>query len=134
MVPTEMKRSLALILALWTASASSIAAPLAVSADERLDRLSQEERDWLEKEVLYIITERERDVYLTLETREERVRFIEAFWRKRDPNPATPINEYRDEHYRRFEHANKFLGRDTFREGWRTDRGRPSGLQRLRPP
>jgi GWxTD domain-containing protein len=98
--------------------------PNALSMDERLERLSPEERSWLERDVLYIITERERDVFLTLETQEERVRFVEAFWRKRDPNPATPANEYRDEHYRRIEHANKFLGRETFREGWRTDRGR----------
>lgn len=93
-------------------------------ADDRLDRLSPAQRSWLEQDVVYIITERERDVYLSLETDEERDRFVEAFWRKRDPNPATPENEFKDEHYRRIEHANKFLGRETFRPGWQTDRGR----------
>ncbi|HSF17725.1 MAG TPA: GWxTD domain-containing protein [Vicinamibacteria bacterium] len=93
-------------------------------ADDRLDRLSEAHRSWLERDVVYIITERERDVFLSLETEEERDRFIEAFWRKRDPNPATPANEYKDEHYRRIDHANTYLGRETFREGWRTDRGR----------
>lgn len=92
--------------------------------DERIERLSPEHRQWLEEEVVYIITERERDVFLSLETLEERERFIEAFWRKRDPNPATPQNEFQDEHYRRLEYANQFLGRETVRPGWMTDRGR----------
>ncbi len=94
------------------------------AADDRVDRLSEEHRKWLQEEVVYIITEREQETFLSLETLEERNRFIEAFWRRRDPNRATPINEFREEHYRRLEHANKFLGRDTFRDGWRTDRGR----------
>jgi GWxTD domain-containing protein len=98
--------------------------PLAASADDRVKKLSEEHRNWLERDVLYIITDKERDVFLSLGTVEERNRFIEAFWRKRDPNPATPANEYKDEHYRRIDHANTFLGRETFREGWRTDRGR----------
>jgi GWxTD domain-containing protein len=100
------------------------ALPLMVRADDRVKKLNEEHRNWLEKDVVYIITDREKDVFLSLETVEERNRFIEAFWRKRDPNPATPENEYKVEHYRRIEHANTFLGRETFREGWRTDRGR----------
>jgi GWxTD domain-containing protein len=94
------------------------------AADKRLEKLSPEHRKWLEEEVVYIITDQEKDIFLSLNTLEERNAFIEAFWRKRDPNPATPQNEFKDEHYRRIEHANKFLGRETFRQGWRTDRGR----------
>ena len=93
-------------------------------ADERIDRLSEEHKTWLERDVVYIITDREREVFLSLESLEERNRFIEAFWKKRDPNRATPENEFKDEHYRRLEHADQYLGRETFREGWRTDRGR----------
>ena len=91
--------------------------------DEQLERLSPEHRVWLEEEVVYIILEREREVFLSLETVAERNSFIEAFWRKRDPNSATPENEFQVEHYRRFEYANKFLGRETFLPGWKTDRG-----------
>jgi GWxTD domain-containing protein len=92
--------------------------------DEREDRLSPEHKKWLQEEVVYIITDDEKDLFLDLETLEERTAFIEAFWNKRDPNPATPINEFKEEHYRRFDYANEFLGRETFRPGWRTDRGR----------
>ena len=101
----------------------AVLAPLA-SADERIDKLPPEHKLWIERDVIYIITEREREVFLSLGAREERSRFIEAFWRKRDPNLATPENEFKIEHYRRLEYANSHLGRETFRDGWRTDRGR----------
>ncbi len=87
-------------------------------------QMSDAHRRFVEEEAPYIITEREREIFLALQTVDERDRFIEAFWSRRDPNPATPANEYREEHQRRIEYANEFLGRDTFRPGWRTDRGR----------
>jgi hypothetical protein len=55
--------------------------------DERLARLPPDARGWLQDEVLYIITEKERDTFLDLQTIDERKAFIEAFWRKRDPVP-----------------------------------------------
>jgi GWxTD domain-containing protein len=87
-------------------------------------QMSDLHRKWIEEEVPYIITDREKEVFLQLSTVEERNRFIESFWARRDPNPATPANEFREEHYKRIDYANRFLGRDTFRPGWRTDRGR----------
>ncbi len=105
----------ALFFALSLAGVQEAAAP---------DSLRPEQREWLEEIVPYIITDREEEVFLSLETLEERNRFIEVFWEKRDPYPATPENEFRDEHMRRIEYANRYLGRETFREGWRTDRGR----------
>jgi len=87
-------------------------------------QMSDPHQKWIEEEVVYIVTDREKEVFLELQTVEERVRFIEAFWARRDPNPATPLNELREEHYKRIDYANQFLGRDTFRPGWRTDRGR----------
>lgn len=86
--------------------------------------MSDAHRKWIEEEVVYIVTDREKEVFRELQTVEERDRFIEAFWVRRDPNPATPLNELREEHHRRIDYANRFLGRDTFRPGWRTDRGR----------
>jgi len=92
--------------------------------DERIERLPEIHRNWLEKEVVYILSDVEKEAFLRLESEEERAAFVDVFWRKRDLNPATPENEYRTEHYRRLDYANEFFGRDTFREGWRTDRGR----------
>ncbi len=93
-------------------------------ADERLERLPPEYRKWLEEEVVYIISDSEKDVFLSLGTQEERERFVEAFWRARDPDPATKDNEFLTEHYRRLQHASTKLSRETARPGWKTDRGR----------
>lgn len=71
----------------------------------------------------YIIREVEKDVFMQLATDIERDIFIETFWKMRDPTPGTPQNEYKDEHIRRFNYANKYLGRNSTREGWRTDMG-----------
>ncbi|TKJ29233.1 hypothetical protein CEE39_09335 [bacterium (candidate division B38) B3_B38] len=79
---------------------------------------------WLKEEVVYIITEQEREFFLRLTTDEQRDKYIETFWRVRDPSPGSPRNEYKEEHYRRLEYVNKFLGRETYRRGWQTDRGR----------
>ena len=105
---------------------------------ELLARLSDEHRLWLQREVNYIITERERDIFLSLATLEERNGFINSFWRRRDPSRASPTNEFKEEHYRRIEYANKMLGRGTHIDGWRTDRGRyyiilgePQNLERF---
>ena len=81
-------------------------------------------RKWLEEEVVYIISPKERDVFLQLETDQQREKFIEAFWKVRNPNPGAPENEFKTQHYRRIQYANQYLGREGPTPGWRTDRGR----------
>jgi len=87
-------------------------------------QLSAAHKAWLEEEAVYIISPTERSVFLKLQTDRERELFIEAFWRQRDPTPGTPENEFKSEHFRRIAYANRVLGRDTSRPGWKTDRGR----------
>ncbi len=77
---------------------------------------------WLNEDVVYIITDDERKVFEALTTSEEKDRFIEQFWQRRDTDLATAINEYREEHYRRIAHANSKFG--TGIPGWKADRGR----------
>lgn len=86
--------------------------------------LPERYRKWLEEEVVYIITPLEKEVFLKLKTDRERDLFMEAFWKHRDPNPATPENEFKEEHYRRLNYVNHFFGRGTPKPGWKTDRGR----------
>jgi len=81
-------------------------------------------KKWLEEEAVYIITPKERQVFLSLGTDRERDIFIEAFWKQRDPTPNTPDNEFRIEHYRRIKYANERFGRETATAGWRTEMGR----------
>jgi GWxTD domain-containing protein len=81
-------------------------------------------RDWFEKEVVYIITPMEKRVFLLLKTDRERDVFMKAFWKQRDPNPNTEENEFKIEHYKRIEYANRWYGHEAPGPGWRSDMGR----------
>ena len=78
---------------------------------------------WLDEDVAYIITPEERRAFQMLKSDEQREAFVEAFWRRRDPDVDTPANEYRDEHYGRVAHANEHYAAPNA-AGWKTDRGR----------
>ncbi|HVG35872.1 MAG TPA: GWxTD domain-containing protein [Pyrinomonadaceae bacterium] len=79
-------------------------------------------KDWLEKDVSIIITAEERKAFKKLQTDEEREQFIEQFWRRRDPDPDTDENEYREQYYERIAYANEHFASGI--PGWKTDRGR----------
>jgi GWxTD domain-containing protein len=79
-------------------------------------------KKWLENDVAYIITDQEKKAFRALATDEERENFIENFWRRRDPNPDTEENEYREEYYERIAYANEHFTSGI--PGWKTDRGR----------
>jgi GWxTD domain-containing protein len=77
---------------------------------------------WINTDVAYIITKDEKKAFYALATDEERENFIENFWRRRDPNPDTEENEYREEYYERIAYANEHYASGI--PGWKTDRGR----------
>ncbi len=79
-------------------------------------------KTWLTQDVAYIITDSEAKAFKSLSNDEERDAFIEQFWQRRNPNPDSPENEYRDEHYRRIAYANEHFAAGE--PGWKTDRGR----------
>jgi GWxTD domain-containing protein len=79
-------------------------------------------KDWLDKDVTYIITDEERKAFKKLATDDERERFIEEFWRRRDPDPDTDENEFKEEYYERIAYANEHFSSGI--PGWKTDRGR----------
>ncbi|MFW6139720.1 MAG: GWxTD domain-containing protein [Acidobacteriota bacterium] len=98
--------------------------PFVISADKiRREDLPAKYREFLDL-TQYIMLDEEREVFMQLTNDRERDIFIESFWKQRDPTPGTKRNEYKEEHIKRFQHANEFLGRDTSREGWKTERGR----------
>lgn len=99
--------------------------------------LSSKYKEWLDI-VDYILSPVEEEVFLKLTADRERDIFIEAFWKQRDPTNGTSQNEFKDEHMRRFNYANKYFGRGTSRPGWKTDMGRyyiilgpPNSIERL---
>jgi GWxTD domain-containing protein len=79
-------------------------------------------KSWLEQDVTYIISDEERKAFRNLSNDEEREAFIENFWLRRNPNPDSPENEFREEHYRRIAYANEHFAAG--KPGWKTDRGR----------
>jgi GWxTD domain-containing protein len=79
-------------------------------------------KDWLEKDVTYVITDEERKAFKKLQTDDEREKFIEEFWRRRDPDPDTDENEFKEEYYERIAYANEHFASGI--PGWKTDRGR----------
>jgi GWxTD domain-containing protein len=79
-------------------------------------------KDWLDKDVTYIITDEERKAFKKLATDDEREKFIEEFWRRRDPDPDTDENEFKEEYYERIAYANEHFASGI--PGWKSDRGR----------
>jgi len=78
-------------------------------------------KTWLDQDVTYIISDEERKAFKNLSNDEERDAFIENFWLRRNPNPDSPENEYREELYRRIAYANEHFAAG--KPGWKTDRG-----------
>ncbi|HLL99411.1 MAG TPA: GWxTD domain-containing protein [Pyrinomonadaceae bacterium] len=96
--------------------------PLEKPRNAKKEPVNKVYRDWISKDVAYIITKDERKAFEKLTTDEERENFIENFWRRRDPNPDTEENEYREEFYERIAYANEHFTSGI--PGYKTDRGR----------
>ena len=77
---------------------------------------------WLKAEVTYLISDEERNNFLALSTDHDRDAFIQSFWMIRNPDPTSPSNTFREEHYRRLEYANSHYGTHNG-DGWGSDRG-----------
>jgi GWxTD domain-containing protein len=78
-------------------------------------------KTWLNQDVVWIITDEEAKAFKSLSNDEERDTFIENFWLRRNPDPDSPENEFREEHYRRIAYANEHFAAG--KPGWKTDRG-----------
>ena len=118
----DRKSSLAGAILIATALATFGAWQVAV-AQQQTSSSDPYER-WLKEEVVYIITNGERDAFIRLTTNEEKDKFIEQFWARRDPTPGTARNEFQEEHYRRIGYANARFAERAGLPGWKTDRGR----------
>lgn len=79
-------------------------------------------QQWLDTDVAYIIAPEEKAAFSRLSQDSDRDHFIEQFWLRRDPDPGTLKNEFKEEHYRRIAYANEHFAAGV--PGWRSDRGR----------
>jgi GWxTD domain-containing protein len=77
---------------------------------------------WLDQDVRWIITDEERADFKKLTTDDQRDKFVEDFWSRRNPTPGSSENPYKEEHYRRIAYTNTHFAAAV--PGWKTDRGR----------
>jgi GWxTD domain-containing protein len=83
----------------------------------------QPTKDWYAGPVRYIITHQEVKAYKALDSDLDRANFIDWFWQRRDINPDTPENEFRDRFEQRVYEATRMFN-DTSKPGWKTDMGK----------
>ncbi len=76
---------------------------------------------WLDQDAIWIITDTERSDFYKLENDQQRDKFIEDFWERRNPDPGSEENTFKEEHYARIVYANERFAAAT--PGWKTDRG-----------
>ena len=110
--------SILLVLILTLAAAWAGSKEKDASNEEAVDYYDK----WLNDTVVHIIAHDERAVFEKLTSPEEKENFIEQFWRRRDPDPRTMINEFKEEHYRRIAYADDHFSSGL--AGRNTDRGR----------
>ena len=79
--------------------------------------------DWSEGPVRYLLTSEEERAFRQLTSEDEIRSFVERFWERRDSDPLTPQNEFREEFVRRVASANQLFTEST-KPGWKTDRGK----------
>lgn len=96
--------------------------PAAQKEEETLAQFSEEDAERNMNLIKYIASKEELKIYKDLNL-EGKKQFLDKFWKRRDPTPDTPRNEFKEEHLRRCEEANRFFT-DGKKEGWRTDFGR----------
>ena len=103
-------------------SAKQAAKQKAKSDKDLFKELDSQYKKWLNEDVVYIITPEERSAFVHLQTNEEREQFIEQFWQRRNPDPDSAENTFKEEHYRRIAYTNEHFASGI--PGWKSDRGR----------
>jgi GWxTD domain-containing protein len=117
-----LRRTMLALFALLIAVPVALAQDLPNRKTNNKEEVPKAYREWPDKDVAYIITPQEKEAYKKLKTNEEREKFIELFWWRRDPDPDTEENEYREEYFERIAYANEHYASGI--PGWKTDRGR----------
>ncbi|MDQ5858016.1 MAG: GWxTD domain-containing protein, partial [Acidobacteriota bacterium] len=80
-------------------------------------------KDWGKSAEAYFLTPAEKEAWSKVANDDEASKFIDQYWAKRDPNPATAANEFRDDVKRRIAAADEQFKMRS-RRGSETSRGR----------
>ncbi len=87
-----MRRALLLFCLAVLMCAPAVAQQAKRAAQDKAARpdLAQVYARWLSEDIVYLITPQEKSAFQMLKSDAEREQFVEAFWRRRDPDPDTP--------------------------------------------
>ena len=86
--------------------------------------MSMEELDKEFDEARYISTQLEKEKWSKLTTLEAKREFLFEYWKNRDSNTSTAINETKVEYNKRIVYSRENFSDLSQKEGWKTDRGR----------
>ena len=113
----------------YAGNTTSLASEFSVMSEDEIDKIFAESK--------YIAASNEIEQYEGLNTLEGKRKFIYEFWKSRDTNTATALNEAYLDYMNRVQKCNErfsYMGR----EGWKSDRGRvylmygePSEIERF---
>jgi GWxTD domain-containing protein len=81
-------------------------------------------KEWAKSPEAYFLTADEKTQWAAVKNDEEAEKFIAAYWAKRDPNPNTAQNEFRDAIQRRIAAADEQFKTRRFPKGSESPRGR----------
>ncbi len=86
--------------------------------------LSEEEVDTEFKKAEPLAIALEMEQYEMIESLEAKRKYMYRFWKMRDPDTTTAVNEKLEEHRKLIKYANTFFSYGKMKDGWKTDRGR----------
>jgi GWxTD domain-containing protein len=99
----------------YTDNTGSLGSEFNVMSEDEVDKIFQESK--------YVATSNEIRQYEGLETLDGKRKFLYEFWKSRDTNPATQLNESFQDYMNRVQKCNERYS-SMGKEGWKTDRGR----------
>ena len=85
--------------------------------------LAEEECDYLFDVSKFIAAESEKSLYASIKDLDSKRKFLYEFWKKRDLEPETPLNEFHQQYMGRVNFVNDNYGH-RHKKGYKTDRGR----------
>lgn len=98
--------TLELVLLCVRLEPSAVPAPLWRTPPRRSQQVSSDRyQRRLTEEVPYIITQEERTLFEKLTTDADRDKFIHDFWERRNPEPGSPRNAFKQQYYSRLAYA-----------------------------
>lgn len=96
---------------------------IGLSAGSALAQLSPTMTEWAEGPVQHLMTKDEERAWGRITTDDAAQQFIDLFWARRDPSPATPRNEWKEAFEQRVAYADDHFAQGRIR-GAMTERGR----------